>query len=195
MDLARRYIGALLDLADQNGQGDAVEADMQALRQLWEVSPEWRFIANDPRWSFEFAVKAAEQVASIAKIGKLTGNFLCIVAQNRRLALLPFFIACFFDELAKRRGESNAAIRTAKPLSDPQKAELETALSKITGGKVHLSVTEDPALIGGLTVKLGSKFIDASVKTRLDLLERALKQASSTDVLGAEKTHSVKGAA
>lgn len=195
MHLARRYIGALLDLADQSKQIEAVEADMQALRHLWEVSSEWRFIASDPRWGFEFAVKAAEQVAKIANLSKLTGNFLCIIAQNRRLSLVPSFVACFFEEIAKRRGESNAIIRTAKVLTDAQKDALEKALSKVTGGKVHLSVTEDPSIIGGLTVKLGSNFIDASVKTRLDLLERALQQAPSHDVSGANKTQSVKGAA
>ena len=178
MVLARRYVGALLALAEQDKAVDAVAADMQALRDLWQTSPEWRFIATDPRWGVELAVKAAEQVAKISQIGKLAANFLCVVAQNRRLHLLPVLIEEFFEESARRRGEYRADIRTAQILSDAQKSTLAASLAAITGGKVRLSVTEDSSIIGGLTVKLGSQFIDASVKTKLDHLERSLKGAA-----------------
>ena len=178
MVLARRYVGALVALAEQDKAIDALAADMQTLRHLWQASPEWRFVATDPRWGVELAVKAAEQVAQISKIGKLAANFLCVVAQNRRLHLLPVLIEAFFEEVAHRRGEYRATIRAAQVLSDAQKSALATSLAAITGGKVHLSVVEDASIIGGLTVKLGSQFIDASVKTKLDHLERTLKGAA-----------------
>jgi F-type H+-transporting ATPase subunit delta len=176
--LARRYIGAFYALADQEDALDEVAIDLRALRRLWTECAEWRFVAVDPRLSAEETHKAIEQVAHFSDISKLTVNFLSVLADNRRLNLLPALIEGFLDEIITRRGEYRASVRTAHPLSDEQRTALSTSLNAVAGGKVHLTVTTDPSIIGGITVKLGSQFIDASVKTKLDHLERTLKGAA-----------------
>ncbi|MDR3450608.1 MAG: F0F1 ATP synthase subunit delta [Alphaproteobacteria bacterium] len=176
--LARRYAGVLYALADEAGSIDKVADELRALRQLWAESAEWRLIAADPRLSSEEAGLAATQVVKSCGFGQLTGNFLALVAQNRRLSVLPGMIDGFLEELAARRGEFTADVRSARALSAAQREALIASLNKIAGGKVHLTVSEDAGLLGGMTVKLGSVFIDASVKSKLDKLERTLKGAA-----------------
>lgn len=173
--LARRYAGALYDLAEQEGAVDAVLSDLHGLRRLWQDSGEWRSVATDPRLKHDAVMAATRETVKAAGFGKLVANFLMVVAQNRRLSVLPAIIECFLGDVAARRGEYRADVRSAHALSTAQADKLSSALAKITGGKVSLAVTEDPTLLGGLTVQIGSKFFDASVKTRLDLLERQLK--------------------
>ena len=175
--LARRYAGALVDLAEKEGAVDTVADAMAGLRRLWQESAEWRFVATDPRLDLDTLVQAAAQVAAAANLGTLTAHFLGVVAQNRRLDLLPLMINMFFEEVSARRGEAQAVVRVARPLSPTQQDSLAQALSAVVGGAVRLSVAQDDSLIGGMTVKIGSRFLDASVKTKLEHLERSLKTA------------------
>lgn len=174
-DLARRYASALYELAEKEGVLDAVLADFQGLRRLWAESAEWRMIACDPRLKPDSILAATREVVKIAAPGKLVGHFLMIVAQNRRLSALPAMIETFIHDVAERRGEYSADVRAAHALTQAQAEKLTAALAALTGGKITLAVSEDAALLGGLTVQIGSKFIDASVKARLDRLERQLK--------------------
>ena len=176
--LARRYGGALFALAEHDGEVDAVATDLRGLRRVWDESAEWRFIAGDPRLTSAELIAAAAETAKICGLGKLATSFLSLVAQNRRLNVLPAMITCFLDEMAVKRGEHNAEVHTARALTTAQRDALVAALNAAAGGKVHLTVTEDSSLLGGLTVKMGSQFIDASVKNRLDHLERTLKGAA-----------------
>jgi F-type H+-transporting ATPase subunit delta len=176
--LARRYVGALYELADKEGIVDTIATNMRALRRLWDESPEWRFIANDPRLNGATIIKAAAEVAKMAELNTLVSNFLAVVAQNRRLNLLPSLVEGFLQEMSTRRGEFRAEVKVARPLSSAQREALAASLNAVAGGKVNITVTEDAALLGGLTVKMGSQFIDASVKTKLDHLERTLKGAA-----------------
>ncbi|MFA5041316.1 MAG: ATP synthase F1 subunit delta [Bdellovibrionales bacterium] len=178
--LASRYIDALFDLAEQDGKVDEVIADMKGLRNLWSESPEWRFIASDPRLNHEAVCSVAKQVAEIAGVSKITTNFLMVIAQNRRLNLLPMLIENFMEEVSTRRGEFRADVRTARPLTDAQRQKLANLLAAATGGQIRMEVIEDPSIIGGLTVKIGSQFVDASVKTKLDRLERTLRSSHAT---------------
>lgn len=176
--LVRRYMGALYALAEQESAIDMVATDMRGLRRLWSESAEWRLVATDPRMETVEVAKATQQVSTLSGFNKLTSNFLSVLAQNRRLDLLPALVEGFLEEMAKRRGEFRADVRTARPLSDAQKSALLTSLAEVAGGKIHLTVVDDPTILGGLTIKLGSQFIDASVKTKLDHLERSLKGAA-----------------
>lgn len=173
--LAHRYAGAFYELAEEQKQLDAVAADMRALRVLGQESKEFQVISSHPRLTRAQLVKAAEQVASVAKLNKLTANFLMLVAQNRRLPHLQGMIDQFLAELATRRGEFSADVRSARPLSAAQQEQLAVKLRELAGGKVHLMLREDKSLLGGLVVKLGSRLIDASIKTKLARLERQLK--------------------
>ncbi|MDE2029518.1 MAG: ATP synthase F1 subunit delta [Alphaproteobacteria bacterium] len=176
--LARRYADALYALAAQDNAIDAVAADLKKLDLLWNQSPEWRHLAADPRLTHPVIIEAAAQVSKSCGLGKLAASFLGVAARRRRLSVLPAIIAAFLDKVAQARGEHRAEVRAARPLSAAQTEKLTAALTAATGGKIHLAVTEDASILGGLTVKLGSQLIDASVRTRLDLLERQLKGAA-----------------
>ncbi len=173
--LVARYVGSLYTLAEQENAVDAVVADIRGLRRLWGESAEWRFIANDPRIPHQSVCDATATVAKSSGFNKLTANFLSVVATNRRLNILPALVEGFLAEVAKRRGEYHADIRAARALTNQQHESLVASLTAVMGGKVHINVIEDPSILGGLTIKLGSQLIDASVKTRLDHLERKLK--------------------
>jgi F-type H+-transporting ATPase subunit delta len=177
--LARRYAQALYELADEQKQLDAVAADLRMLRNLHRDSAEFRYVATQPRLTRAQLVKSMQQVATTANLNKLTGNFLSLVAQNRRLSHIGAIIETFLAELASRRGEYTADVSTAQALSPAQEEQLAVKLRELAGGKVHLSVREDKSLIGGIMVKMGSRLIDASVKTKLQRLERQLKSQSS----------------
>ena len=175
--LATRYVGALYALAEQEDIVDAVATDLRNLRRLWIESAEWRFIATDPRLSTEAVTGATAKVVKLADVTPLTSKLLSTLAQNGRLRVLPHLVDGFLSEVATRRGEHHADIRTAQALTPAQRDSLLASLAAILGGKVNMSIVEDPSILGGLTVKLGSKFIDASVKTKIDRLERILKSS------------------
>ena len=177
--LARRYASALYALADEQKQLDAVSADLRALRGLYHESAEFQSASLNPRLKRGDLVKAMKQVADVAKFNALTGNFLGLLAQNRRLDLLTGMIDGFLAELAERRGEYSADVRVATALTPAQTESLAAQLRDLAGGKVHLAVREDKSLLGGLVVKMGSRLIDASVKGKLERLERQLKTNTS----------------
>jgi F-type H+-transporting ATPase subunit delta len=183
--LARRYAGALYDLAEEQKQLDAVASDLRALRILNQESAEFQYISAHPRLTRKNLVQAAQAVAKGAGFNPLTGNFLALIAQNRRLNVIGAVIDAFLNELAKRRGEFTADVRSVKPLSASQQEQLASKLRELAGGKVHISMREDASLLGGMTVKLGSRLIDASVKTKLARLERQLKTQTMTSQKGA----------
>ncbi len=173
--LATRYAGALYELADEGNVLDAVTADLRNLQILLRESAELRAIAAHPRLTRTQLVTAAKAVTTAAKLNPLTGNFLSLLGHNRRLSILGGAIACFLAQLAKRRGEHTAEVASAQPMSAQQQEQLTAKLRDLTGGKVFLSISENKNLLGGFTVKLGSRFIDASIKTKLMRLERQLK--------------------
>jgi len=172
--LARRYGGALYELADEQKQMDEVAAELRGLRSLVRDSAEFRYISTQPRLTRPQLITAVQAVAASAGLSKLTTNFLSMVAKNRRLNILSGVIDAFLGELAERRGEFTADVHTARALTSAQEEQLASKLREIAGGKVHLTVKEDKGLIGGITVKLGSRLIDASIKTKLQRLERQL---------------------
>lgn len=173
--LARRYAGALYDLAAEQKQLDTVAADLRALRRLRQESQEFQFISSQPRLTRAQLVRAAQQTAAAAGLSELTSNFLALIARNRRLDLLSAMINAFLADLAARRGEFTAEVSAAHALSPAQEEQLAAKLGTWVGGRVHLSVRKDPGLLGGLVVRLGSRLIDASTKTKLARLERQLK--------------------
>ncbi|MDP9127933.1 MAG: F0F1 ATP synthase subunit delta [Pseudomonadota bacterium] len=173
--LARRYAGALYDLAEEKKQLDTVAADLRVLRRIRLESPEFQLIANNPRLSRTHLVQAAQRTATAAGLSELTTKFLSLVARNRRLDVLGAVIDAFLAALAAKRGEFTAEVTAAQALSSEQEEQLAGKLGAWVGGKVHLSVSKDSALLGGLIVKMGSRLIDASVRTKLARLERQLK--------------------
>ena len=176
---------ALLELAEEQKQLDAVAADLRTLRNLSRESAEFRTLAANPRIARSALAKAVRQVAEAAKFNVLTANFLALAAQNRRLPQLDAMIAAFLAALAAARGEFAAEVQAAEVLTPGQQERLSAQLPEaLTGGKVHVHINQDKSLIGGLVVELGSRLIDASVKGRLERLERQLKSPGSRRLQG-----------
>ncbi|RVB40683.1 F0F1 ATP synthase subunit delta, partial [Mesorhizobium sp. M7A.F.Ca.CA.001.06.1.1] len=131
---------------------------------------------NSPVFSSEDQAKAIAAIADKAGITGLTGNFLRVVARNRRLFAIPGMIRAFRQISAEHRGETAAEVTSAHALTAVQQTELKAALKSVAGKDVAISVTVDPSLLGGLVVKMGSRQIDTSLKTKLNSLKLALKE-------------------
>jgi F-type H+-transporting ATPase subunit delta len=174
-DLAGRYAAALLDLADEKKALDQVSADLATLRSMIAESADLRRMLNSPVITRDEQRKAMTALMDKAAIGDLTQRFVLVVARNHRLFALPAMIEAYLSELARRRGEITAEVTSARSLSDAQQSALLEALRSAVGGKVQLDLKVDPALIGGLVVKVGSRMIDSSLRSKLQRLQLAMK--------------------
>lgn len=173
--IAERYSAALFELAEQQAALDAVAADLRALRGLIAESEDLQRLLKSPVISRFDQQKAISAVAERAKLGALTKNFLGLVAKNRRLFAVEGMIAAYLARLAEKRGEMTAQVASAVPLVDAQISAIGAVLKKVVGGNVTLDVTVDPGLLGGLVVKVGSRMVDGSLKTKLQHLQLAMK--------------------
>jgi F-type H+-transporting ATPase subunit delta len=174
-DLAGRYASALLDLADEQKALDQVADDLKALRSLIAESEDLRRLLDSPVFSREEQRKAMTALMEKVETGELTRRFVLVVADNHRLFALPAMIEAYLSELAQRRGEITAEVTAARNLSDAQQAALLEALRTAVGSKVQLDLKVNPALIGGLVVKVGSRMIDSSLRSKLQRLQLAMK--------------------
>ncbi|NIA68280.1 F0F1 ATP synthase subunit delta [Pelagibius litoralis] len=174
-DLAGRYAAALLDLADERKALDEVAGDLQQLRSLIAESADLRRLLTSPIYSRAQQSKAVAAILDKAGLGELTRRFVLVVASNSRLFALSAMIEGYLTELARRRGEITAEVTSARNLSDGQQAALLNALRSTVGDKVQLDLTVDPALIGGLIVKVGSRMVDSSLRSKLQRLQLAMK--------------------
>lgn len=174
--VAERYAGSLYELAAQSKQISKVEGDLGRFEALLAGSDELTRMIKSPVFSADEQFKAITAIADKAKITGLVGNFLRVVAQNRRLFAVPGMIKAFREIAAEARGEVAAEVTSAHDLSAAQKTELKAALKSVAGKDVSITVTVDPSLLGGLVVKMGSRQIDTSLKTKLNSLKLALKE-------------------
>ncbi len=173
--IAERYSAALFELAEQRSALDAVAADLKTLKGLIAASEDLRRLMRSPVLSRGEQQKAVTAVAGKAGLSELTKNFLGLVARNRRLFVIDGMIEAYLGRLAAKRGEVTAQVASAVALSESQVGALGTALKKVVGSNVTLDVTVDPALLGGLVVKVGSRMVDASLKTKLQHLQLVMK--------------------
>lgn len=174
-DLAGRYASALLDLADEKKALDQVSGDLQILRAMIAESADLGRLLKSPVITRDQQRKAMAAIMDKAGIGQLTRNFVLVVAQNHRLFALPAMIEAYLAELARRRGEIAAQVTSARSLTDAQRTALLEALRATVGAKVKLDLKVDPALIGGLIVKVGSRMVDSSLRSKLQRLQLAMK--------------------
>lgn len=174
--VAERYATALFELASETGELEIVEADIARFETLRRESADLRRLMKSLVFSNEDQVRAIGAVVEAAGLGQTVSNFIKLVASNNRLSAMADMFRGFRQLLADRRGEVTAGIVSAIPLSDGQLADIKRALADISGKSVHVELDVDPSLIGGLVVKLGSRMIDTSLKTKLDALKIALKE-------------------
>jgi F-type H+-transporting ATPase subunit delta len=173
--LAGRYASALFDLASEAGTVSAVENDLETLAAALRESPELRALIRNPEVSREALGRVVAGLGESLSLAELTRNFLGVLAQNRRAGELPATIRAFQSIAAAQRGEVNAEVATAHPLSDEQLATLEHKLRAREGRTIKLKTRVDPDLLGGLVVTIGSQRIDGSIRTRLNSLAQAMK--------------------
>ena len=173
--LAQRYAAALLELAEDKHAIDAVSGDLVALGQMIADSSDLRTLIQSPLLQRAEQTRAITAVAQAAGLGELTQRFVGLVASNRRLFALPAIIRAFRKMLADKRGEVAAEVTAAHALTDAQKAAVSEAIKRVVGGKVTIDMKVDPGLLGGLIVRVGSRMIDGSVRTKLQRLQLAMK--------------------
>ena len=176
--LGERYATALYDLADEQKLLDPVADDLRALRGLIDESADLKRLIRSPVLSRTDQGKAIAALAEKAGFQALVRNILGLLAKNRRLFVLPELVEAYLTELAVRRGEVTAEVISAQPLSDAQKQSLDERLRRAVGGKVAIETRVDPSLLGGLIVKLGSRMVDASLSSKLQRLQLAMKGVS-----------------
>ena len=173
--LAGRYASALFELADEQQQLDAVADELKQLRAILDESEDLRHLITSPVIARDQQSKAMAAILEQAKAGDLTRRFVLVVASNRRLFVLPQMIKAYLAELSRRRGEVTAEVTSAQPLSEAQQASLNESLRAAVGTKVQVDLKVDRALLGGLVVRVGSRMIDSSLRTKLQKLQFAMK--------------------
>jgi F-type H+-transporting ATPase subunit delta len=173
--LQGRYASALFDLASERGSVTAVESDLENLGEAIAQTPDLAALIRNPRVGREAAGKAMDAVAKVLKLSPLTKNFVGVLAGNGRLSALPRVVSAFAAIAAAQRGEVAATVTSAHPLSAEQIETLRTKLTAREGREVKLKAAVDPAILGGLVVKIGSTQIDSSIRTRLNSLANAMK--------------------
>jgi F-type H+-transporting ATPase subunit delta len=174
--VAERYAASLHDLAAEAKSVDKVEADLGRFETLLSGSEDLDRLIKSPVFSADDQFKAISAIVDKAGISGLVGNFLKVVAKNRRLFAVPSMIKAFRRIAAEARGEVAAEVTSAHALTAAQQTELKAALKGVAGKDVAISVTVDPSLLGGLVVRLGSRQIDTSLRTKLNSLKLALKE-------------------
>lgn len=175
--VAERYAAALFELARDESALDEVAGDLGSFARLMEESADLTRLIRSPVFTSDEQTRAISAVLEKAGIGVLTANFLKVVARNRRLFTVADMIRSFRQMLAREKGELTAIVTSAEPLSEPQIAALAIALKETTGKDVVLDRRVDPRLIGGLIVQLGSRMVDTSLRTKLNALKFAMKEA------------------
>ncbi len=174
--VAERYAVSLFELALETGSADKVGADLDRFQALLDESEDLRRLVASPVFSAEEQQKAIGAVAAKAGVSGTVANFLQVIARNRRLFALPGMIRAFRAMAAEHRGEVTAEVTSAHALTAAQEEELKSALKGVTGKTVSIVVTVDPSILGGLIVKIGSRQIDTSLRTKLSTLKLALKE-------------------
>ncbi|MFN4088585.1 MAG: F0F1 ATP synthase subunit delta [Alphaproteobacteria bacterium] len=175
--IAGRYANALFDLADERKVLDDVAEDLRSTKRMLDESADLRKLVRSPVIKSDDQARALGAVLERAGVSQLTRNFVGVVARNRRLFALEAMIAGYLAILARRRGEVTAEVTAAKPLSDTQMASLQDSLRQVVGGKVSVDLTVDPAVLGGLVVKVGSRLFDSSIRTKLQRMQQAMRGA------------------
>jgi F-type H+-transporting ATPase subunit delta len=175
--MAGRYATALFDLAKEANAIDAVQADLARFDALVDDSADLLRLVRSPAFSTDEQLKALTAVLDRAGIGGLAGNFLKLVTSNRRLFAVRDMIRAFGELVARHKGEATAQVTVAEQLKDEHVQALRSALKAVSGKNVTLDIKVDPAIIGGLVVKLGSRMVDSSLRTKLNAIKHAMKEA------------------
>lgn len=179
---ALRYATALVEIASDSKKIDAVEQDLKDLEAMINASDDLRILIKSPLVSRVQQQEAIQVIAKKAKFQDITVNFLSLLAQNRRLGMLPSIVNAVRINISRLRGEVSAHVATAFKLTPAQEKALQESLVKAMGQAVAVKVEVQEDLIGGMVVTVGSKIIDDSVKRKLERLKIAMKSNANNNV-------------
>ncbi len=175
--MAGRYASALFSLAKDSRSIDRVAAELKSFDALVQANPDLQLLVRSPAFSADEQSRALKAILERVGISGLTANFLLLVAGKRRLFAIRTMIRGFLALDDADRGVSRAEVTVAEPLADDQLQALKQSLAEATGGKsVELAMKVDPEIIGGIIVRLGSRMVDASIKTKLNSIRTRMKE-------------------
>jgi F-type H+-transporting ATPase subunit delta len=174
--VAERYASSLFELARENNALPEVASALDNFQALVDGSEDLKRLIRSPVFGADDQLKAITAILEKAGISGLAANFIKVTAANRRLFAVPGMIKSFREIYARHRGEVSAEVTSAHALTPAQEQELKEALKGVTGKDVAINVAVDPSILGGLIVKLGSRQIDTSLRTKLSTLKLSLKE-------------------
>ncbi|MFK8034544.1 MAG: F0F1 ATP synthase subunit delta [Hyphomicrobiales bacterium] len=174
--VAGRYATALFELGVEEKSLEKIENDLGRFNKMLADSDDLQRLVKSPVFSADDQLASLTKIFKKAKFSGPAANLIKIAAQNRRLFAVPNIVSAFNQLLSQHRGEVAADVVSAQPLEDKQIDDLKKALKKSLGKDVALNVRVDPSILGGLIVKVGSKMIDTSLRTKLNSLKIALKE-------------------
>jgi F-type H+-transporting ATPase subunit delta len=175
--MAGRYATALFDLASETNAIDAVKSDLERFDALVAEIADLARLVRSPVFSADEQLRALGAVLDQAGIGGVAAKFLKLVTSNRRLFAVREMIRGYRELVALHKGEATAEVTVAEELKDEHLEALRAALKSVSGKEVDLAIKIDPAIIGGLVVKLGSRMVDTSLRTKLNAIKHAMKEA------------------
>jgi F-type H+-transporting ATPase subunit delta len=176
--MAGRYATALFELALEERALDTVKADLDRFDALIAENPDLRRLVRSPAFTAETQGRALAAVLERVGIDGLGARFLQVVAANRRLFAVQDMIKAFGKLVSEHKGEVSAEVTLAERPSDPHLEAIKSALHSVTKKDVQVDVKVDPSIIGGLIVKLGSRMVDSSLRTKLNSIKHAMKEVS-----------------
>jgi F-type H+-transporting ATPase subunit delta len=176
--VAGRYATALFELALEEHALDAVTADLDRFDAWIAESADLRRLVRSPAFTAEAQSRALAAVLESAGIGGLAARFLQVVVANRRLFAVQDMIKAFRKLVAEHKGEVSAEVTLAERPSKQHLGAIKSALHSVTQKTVQIAVKVDPSIIGGLVVKLGSRMVDSSLRTKLNSIKHAMKEVS-----------------
>lgn len=172
-----RYALALFELAGETKKADAVSADLDRFMALVEGSDDLSRLVRSPVFGADEQISALEAILAKAKITGISANFIKLAAQNRRLFAIGDMIKAYRALLSAARGEVSAEVTSAEKLSAAQLTKIKSALKAAVGSDVSLTTHVDETILGGLIVKVGSRMVDNSLRTKLQSMKIAMKGA------------------
>ncbi len=176
--LADRYAAALYALADEQGALDRTVQEMEALGRLIDASADLSRMLQTPLIDVQTAQKALRAVLTDQGFSKLVLDFAGVVVSNRRARELRAIVTGFAAQVAERRGVVVAHVATARPLSPTQEQALRARLIEAGYARVEIATTVEPELLGGMTLRVGARLYDTSLRSRLQRLQYAMKGAA-----------------
>ena len=176
--MAGRYATALFELALEANAIDAVKSDLDRFDALVGDSADLARLVRSPVFTAEEQVRALRALLNRTGLSGLSAQFLLTVASNRRLFAVRDMIRAYGLLAARHKGEVSAQVTLAQAPRAEHLAAIKEALGAVTKKDVQVDVKVDPSIIGGLVVKLGSRMVDTSLRTRLNMIKHAMKEVS-----------------